>query len=167
MMDTETQKFMVLEDLHTWAMRIIVQAAELNSANESLLKDNLSEWHLLNRSFRSGRHLFLLSANRMRLLIAWARQLNFLDEALWIEFSEFSDDIKFLRDKNEHVIEYYSGERKPPTRWMHTDENGSCDATATVGTLIGGRLDWNRVSDCCLRLLLKLPPHYYPNRVDQ
>jgi hypothetical protein len=76
----------------------------------------------------------------------------------------FAHDIDVMRDMNEHVIEYFKGEGKRPHDWIHKDGGGSADASSTIDTKIGGRLDWEELGAAAQRLLEKLKPlgPFYP-----
>jgi hypothetical protein len=48
-----------------------------------------------------------------------------------------------MRDMNEHAIEYFKGKGQRPQDWIYADPGKfQADASSTIGTKIGGRLDW-------------------------
>jgi len=71
-------------------------------------------------------------------------------------------DIKELRDANEHVIEYFIAKGRYPETWFFQTPEGKSDASATVGTKIGLRLDWNKLREAVTKLLAALPKNYWP-----
>jgi hypothetical protein len=52
----------------------------------------------------------------------WARDLGFFDDSIFQEMLRLRDDIVYLRNVNEHVIEYYRGIGKDPEHWVFADE---------------------------------------------
>src|SRR5208283_2756652 len=83
------------------------------------------------------------------------------------DFSEIDSysrqDIKNLRNKREHVLEYFRGEST--SGWIVETPEYNADASSFVGTLIGGRLDWDAFGAAAQRLLPKLlaEPVPYPS----
>jgi hypothetical protein len=58
-------------------------------------------------------------------------------------FDDFSRrDIRDLRNMREHVVDYFEGYGRDSDRWQFETPEFKADASASVGTLIGGRLDW-------------------------
>jgi hypothetical protein len=93
----------------------------------------------------------------------------FLDDALFDELDKFADDIDVMRDMNEHAIEYFEGKGKRPHDWVYQDEGATSDASSTVETKIGGRLDWVELGSAALRLLAKISQMgpFFPQRSGQ
>jgi hypothetical protein len=116
------------------------------------------------REFVCERHLFLIAANKLVEHIDWASSLGFLDTDVFLEMNVFSAEIKSLRDMNEHVVEYFMGGGRRRQHWVHVDEAAVADASSTVGSKIGGRLDWNEVAKAAETLIAALPAHYFPAR---
>ena len=118
---------------------------------------------------RSDRHLFLVSAWKLIEHMDWADKLGCLENNNFSEIQEMRKDIKEMRDMNEHVLEYFLGDGRRQHAWMHKDEDGSTDASSTLGTKIGGRLDWVVLEAAVKRLLSNLPaPYFRPNlRLDR
>ena len=105
-----------------------------------------------------------MAAKKLCDYIDWARDLNFLDESIFEEMLRLRDDVLYLRDMNEHVIAHYRGTGKNPEHWVSADELIIINPDSTVGTKIGGRLDWNELAKAAFGLLNALPRHYFPSR---
>lgn len=158
-MNIEEQKFMALEGLHTWGNGVIEQAARLNDLQSRLASPNFVE---VRRSFQRERQFFLTASRQLLAHVHWAERLSFLDNKNFSEFKSFGNDIKSLRDLNEHVIEYFEGAGQRRENWMSENDLGRADASSTVDQRIGGRLDWNELAAVTHRLLAKLSPMYMP-----
>lgn len=158
-MNIEERKFMALEGLHTWGEGVIEQAGRLNDLQSRLGSSNFIE---VRRSFQRERQFFLTASRQLLAHVHWAERLSFLDNEVFSEFKSFENNIKSLRDINEHVIEYFEGAGKRRENWMTENELGHADASATVNQRIGGRLDWNELAGVTRRLLPKLLPIYVP-----
>ncbi|WP_423414526.1 hypothetical protein RLW55_14190 [Hyphomicrobium sp. B1] len=154
-MNLEEQKYMALEGIHTWAHATVRHAAELSKFQRSFAAGNFIG---VRRDFESERHIFLIVAHRLMSYINWATDLNFIDTQIFNEVKRFELDIKTMRDLNEHVIEYFRGGGRRPQLW--STENA--DASSTMGTRIGDRLDWLEVKDAVETLIKKSPPYYHP-----
>ncbi|MBS0269039.1 MAG: hypothetical protein JSS54_08670 [Proteobacteria bacterium] len=154
-MDVEDQKFMALEGIHTWSRATIAHATQLSRLSTSFNSSNFIDNR---RLFDSERHSFLIAAHRLISFINWVLELNFLDAQIFAEIKVFEPDIKTMRDLNEHVIEYFKGSGKRPQLWS----TPTSDASSTVGTKIGDRLDWTEVAGSVAGLIERLPPHYFP-----
>ncbi len=111
------------------------------------------------------RHLFLISAHKVTEYIKWCNKLDFIDAGLFDEFLAFENNIRTMRDANEHVIKHFTGRgQRHNSSWVYSDENGTVDASSTIDRKIGGRLDWNEVAAAASRLIPALLPGYYPDR---
>jgi hypothetical protein len=157
-MDAEAQKFMALEGLHTWATAVLVQVERITAATR-MIRDHAARVNAT-RAFQRERHLFLIAANKVLQYIDWASQLAFLDAAIFAEFNELRPTIKDLRDMNEHVVEYFTGGGRYRDIWLHATDEVVADASSTVTTRIGNRLDWVQVAEAAKRLISRLPDHY-------
>lgn len=151
---------MSLEGLHTWAEGVIRQRERLLEAQELILTPN---WIAGRRAFERERYAFLMHTNRLIEYIEWATSLDFLDPKIFSDLLRFRDDVRYLRNKNEHVVEYFGGRKPVPNKWWHETAQSKTDASSTSGSKIGGRLDWEEVTETTIEMLAKLPPHYWPN----
>jgi hypothetical protein len=161
----EDQKFMAIEGLHTWIIAVSVQVDRINaSRSEMLVIDHQARPDAI-RAFQRERHLFLISANKVLQYIDWVKRLDFLDNSIFDEFTTLRKDIKDLRDMNEHVVEYFTGTGRSPDIWFSVTDEAVADASSTVGTRIGNRLDWLSVVAAAERLSAHLPSMYIPDQV--
>jgi hypothetical protein len=186
-MTLDEQKFMAFEGLLGWTAAVVCQAQRVSAARDKLSaeirrrgvlveerpegwrdeeRDCIAATRLAQLSFRTERHLFCNAAYKLLEHRRWVQDLGFLDDALFEELHKFADDIAVMRDMNEHVIEYFRGKGKRPHDWVHQDEGGAADASSTVGTKIGGRLDWVELGAAAQHLLAKIGPMgpFYPTR---
>ena len=65
-------------------------------------------------------------------------------------------DIKDLRNMREHVVDYFKGDGLVKKRWTIETPEYKADASAFIGALIGGRLDWSAFRAAAQRLLPRL-----------
>ena len=87
----------------------------------------------------------------------WVGRLGLVSNDIFSAIDRFERDIDILRDQNEHVVENFRGKGKRPQDWVYKTEDGSiADASSTVETRIGGRLDWVKLGAAAQRLLPKL-----------
>lgn len=165
-MNIEEQKFMAIHGIHTWAKGALVQVERIDAARQTMLSnfDRHDERADAIQSFQRERHLFLIAAHKTIEYADWIVSLNFLDSSIFSEIFSFRNDVKDLRDMNEHVREYFLGIGHRPEQWVHSDSEGSADASSTVNSKIGGRLDWNDFANATKRLIASIPPHYYPQQ---
>jgi hypothetical protein len=155
-MDEESQRFMAFEGLRTWCVTALKQIERMNIARKE--RDDESP------SFNCEKHLFLIAAWKVVEHVDWVKKLNFVDDHKLTDFGQMREPLKTMRDKNEHVIEYFKSEGRYPDDWWYTMPGGVCDASATVGTLIGGRADWALIKSDIEKMLAALPKHYWPAR---
>lgn len=157
----EDQQFLALAGLRTWAAAVVRQAERMQAAMDEQqgliarapLSGSLEE---VGDRFRSERHLFLIAAWKLVEHMDWTAKLNCLDTSIFAEIYQMRRDIKDMRDMNEHAIKYFIGKGREQENWVHEDDSSVGDASATVGSLIGGRLDWLALSNAAKALLTKL-----------
>ncbi len=61
-----------------------------------------------------------------------------------------------MRNKRMHVTEYFKPGGETGKGWFGGTPDFKADASSTIGTLIGGRLDWAALGAAAKRLLPKL-----------
>jgi hypothetical protein len=182
-MTLDEQKFMAFEGLLGWTSAVVTQAQRVTAARGDFLaqldrrraqqagrgpeemRELILQQRLAQQRFQTDRHLFCNAAYQLLEHRRWVKDLGFLDDALFEEFDKFADDIDVMRDMNEHAIEYFRGKGLRPHDWVHQDEGGTADASATVDTKIGGRLDWVELGAAVQRLLARIRPMgpFYPS----
>jgi hypothetical protein len=162
---------MAFEGLLGWAEGVIAQASSLSSAQATITKPlqeeaRTGEWgnhaevlrqvRANKHTFDCQRHYFVLAANKLVEYRRWAGRLGLVDNSVFSEFDRYERAISELRDMNEHIIDYFRGKGKRQDRWVHSDDAGTADASATASSRIGGRLDWVALGAVVSRLLEKL-----------
>jgi hypothetical protein len=125
-MDMENQKFMAFEGIQSWARALVRQVKRINSIQARFA----TREHFVDsrRQFACARHLFLIAAYKLIEYIDWAKNLEFLNEGLFVEIENFRKDIKDMRDLNEHAVEYFIG----PGKFPHKPCAGRLDASRTT-----------------------------------
>ena len=159
-MDKDDQKFIAVEGLHTWASAILTQVERLELARGQLSRGSSR----FRRAYLCEKHFLLIAAKKLIDYIDWARDLDFLNDALFSSMLRLRDDILDLKVTNEHVIEYYQGVGCQAQHWTFADELIVVDFSPIAGMLIGNRLDGQELAEAASSLLTALPRHYFPGR---
>jgi hypothetical protein len=185
-MTLDEQKFMAFEGLLGWTAAVANQAQRVTDARDKMfavmarrtdrspgwteryaeeVRANATAFRLAQQSFQTERHLFCNAAYKLLEHRRWVQDLEFIDDALFEELDQFARDIDVMRDMNEHAIEYFRGKGRRPHDWVHQDGGGTADASSTVDTKIGGRLDWVELGAAVQRLLARIGPMgpFYPS----
>lgn len=160
-MEIETQKSMALAGFHMWVRGVIELAEALNSYCQDTASNN---WQDIQPKFHRNRHYYLIAAHKVIEHLEWLLTLEMVSPELIGAVWSHKENIKRLRDMNEHVIEYFIGRGYDRERWNHSDEFCIADASSTVEDRIGGRLSWNEFAQAVGNLARKLPMYYYPKR---
>lgn len=160
-MDIESQKFMALEGVHSWARGVLAQVDRIEAARNRMQLPG-DDWPEPIRVFQFERHLFLIASHKLTEYADWACKLEFLDNSVFSDLFSLKAEIKALRDMNEHVVDYFLGRGRKPDEWLHVTDESIADASSTVGSRIGDRLDWYVVAVVVRSLIDGLPPAYYP-----
>lgn len=159
-MSVEDQKFIALEGIHTWIVGVTAAGDTLNSQlPRNAEPDGINAWR---RTFQVNRHWFLIAANKLVEYIEWAKKLDYLDPSMFAEIDALADEIKKTRDMNEHVIDYFVGKGRKPADWVVVESHGTSDASSTIGSMIGGRVDHKEVVLAARKLSDRLPAAYWP-----
>ena len=94
-------------------------------------------------NFRSECDYFAVAID---MLFKFKRRADNLGLFASIDFSEIDivpwRDRVDVRDKRLHVTEYFKPGGKSGRGWFFETPDFKADASSTIGTLIGGRLDW-------------------------
>jgi hypothetical protein len=165
-MTPDEQRFMAFEGLLGWTAAVVTQAKRVSAARDKLfaelqqrsdlrLNPEVILRRLAQQFFQTERQLFCNAANQLLQHRQWVKRLGFLDDALFDELDKFADDIDVMRDMNEHAVEYFEGKGKRPHDWVYQGEGATSDASSTIDTKIGGRLDWVELGAAAQRLLAK------------
>lgn len=158
-MDEDDQKFIAVEGLRTWASAILTQVERLELARGQLTKGGRYR-----RAYLCEKHFLLIAAKKLIDYIDWARELDFLDDAIFKSMLGLRDDILDLKVTNEHVIEHYRGRGCQAQHWVHADELIVVDAAPMIGKRMGDRLDGQKLAKAASSLLNALPGHYFPGQ---
>jgi hypothetical protein len=100
---------------------------------------------------------FAIAANKLLEFKEWTLSFGLCTGVDFSEIDAFSPrDIKDLRNMREHVVDYFKGDGLVKKRWTIETPEYKADASAFVGTFIGGRLDWSTFGGTAQRLLPRL-----------
>jgi hypothetical protein len=149
-MDIESQKFMALEGIRTWASGTINFAT---ACDQFMIDINSDNYVKLRREFEVNRHCFLISAFKLIEHVEWALHVGAVDEYICDDIIAHAEVIKIFRDLNEHKLEYFKGIGKRQSLWIQEKDGGFCDASATFETKIGGILDWQVIARISEKLI--------------
>jgi hypothetical protein len=163
------QKFMAFGGLIAWGKAIVRQAGRVSEAQDCLknifrevphepgVVFNAEPIRDAGHVFKVERHLFCNAADQFFEHRRWLSRLGDFDEGVFAEIDPFEPNVNAMRDLNEHAIEYFEGRGRRPKDWMFNGDDFRSDPTGTINTLIGGRLDWVKLSQAADRLLKSLP----------
>src|SRR5690349_6012759 len=115
-MNEEDQKYMALAGLRSWCAAVLRQVERLEAAR-NVHPD-------FNTAFQSERHLFLIATWKMIEHVDWVVKLQLLEKDLFANIEAFRNDAWLMRNKNEHVIEYFLGKGKFPQDWFNETDGG-------------------------------------------
>lgn len=152
---------MAVAGLQQWARAALVQVDRIEAARQAMWRDIEQRVHSQSQ-FQCDRHFFLIAAHKMVEHAKWCIKLDFLDRSFFDNVLLLEKDIKPMRDLNEHALEYFQGRGLKPSEWVHVDAGGTADASSTINSKIGNRLDWNDVASAVKQLLEVIPAAYYP-----
>ncbi|MCK9914568.1 hypothetical protein MXD81_35960 [Microbacteriaceae bacterium K1510] len=107
--------------------------------------------------FNAERHLFLIAAWKLIEHMDWSTKVGLPYTEHFSELYSMREDIKSMRDMNEHAIGYFLGKGRRQDEFVTVSEFSGADASSTIGTKIGNRLDWNVVVAAVEKLLKNLP----------
>jgi len=157
--DKDDQRFIAVEGLHSWASAILTQVERLE-----LARGHLAKGGRYRRAYLCERHFLLIAAKKLIDYIDWARDLGFLDDAIFRSMLRLRDDIVDLKATNEHVIDYYQGRGCQAGHWVFADELIVVDANPVAGKCKRARLDGRELAEAASGLLNALPGHYFPGQ---
>ena len=163
-MSDDEQRFMAFEGLVQWTAATIEQAKRIASATAAARALHARESsRLLNAQVRTEHHYFAISANKVLEHREWVLRLGLCTQVDFSMLDQFSRrDVRDLRNMREHTVEYFEGIGRDKHRWIVETPHFKSDASASVGTLIGGRLDWKLFTAAVELLLPVLLAHPIP-----
>jgi hypothetical protein len=167
-MSKDEECFMAFTGLIQWTQGVVFQSKRVIAASEQLAKCASNPEPLPEAIYasHSEEHYFVIAAYKVIEYRQWVRSLGLCNGADFSEIDSFSrQDLKDLRNMREHIVEYFQGKGNEKTRWYIETPEYRADASCTVGTMIGGRLDYVRFTGAAERLLSKLlkQPIPYPS----
>jgi hypothetical protein len=164
-MTPDEERFMAFEGLVQWTHAVVVQAARISEAQKHWAHLDPTALRLAIGDSRTECDYIAIAANKLLEFKEWTLSFGLCSAVDFSEINSFSrEDIRALRNKREHVLEYFKGESTSGW-WVETPEYKG-DASGVGGTVIGGRLDWRAFGAAAQWLLPKLlaEPIPYPPR---
>ena len=169
-MPPDQERFMAFEGLVQWAQAVVTQSARLSEADarqssSCALSPSTPQERLRAQqqrrqaihAFHSECHFFAIAAYKVLEYRDWVLTFGLCSSVDFGEVNQFSEqDIRDLRNMREHVVDYFRGIGHEPDRWLAETPEYRADASARVGTMIGGRLDWVAFGAAAERLLPQL-----------
>lgn len=154
MSDAE-QRFMAFEGLVQWTAATVEQGKRVDEATARMTAGLSSgDQRLLAAQLRTEHHYFAIAANKVLEHREWVLRLGLCTQVEFSVLDQFSrQDVRDLRNMREHVVDYFEGVGRDKARWMVETPEFKSDASAAVGMLIGGRLDWKLFSEAAESLL--------------
>ena len=163
----ETERYMIFEGVIQWTQAIAIQSDRVAAAQAAQFRSSEPGAHRLpGMNFRSECDYFAVAID---MLFKFKRRADDLGLFASIDFSEIDivpwRDRVDVRNKRMHVTEYFKPGGETGKGWFGGTPDFKADASSTIGTLIGGRLDWAALGAAAKRLLPKLlaQPIRYPS----
>lgn len=145
---------MAFEGLVQWTAATIEQGKRVAEVTSRMVAGSPQGPRLLAAQLRSEHHYFSISANKLLEHRDWTLQLGLCSNVDFTMLDQFSvRDIRDLRNMREHVVDYFTGLGRDKRRWEIETPEFKADASSSVGTLIGGRLDWKLFAVAADKLL--------------
>jgi hypothetical protein len=156
-MSPEKERFMAFEGLVQWTHAVVVQAAHVSETLQHQLSLDLTERRLALGRRHTECNYFAIAANKPLEFKEWTLSFRLCTGVNFSEIDAFPPrDIKDLRNMREHVVGYFKGDGLVKKRWTIETPEYKADASAFIGALIGGRLDWSAFGAAAQRLLPRL-----------
>jgi len=164
----DEERFMAFDGLLQWAHDVVAQAKRVSAAvGIRMDPSDVAERRKAIYARHAACHHFAIAAHELLEHRDWVVGHGLCGGVDFSEIDQFSkDDIRDLRDMREHQIDYFKGRGYHPKRWFVETPEYKSDASALVGSMIGGRLDWVKFSAAVERLIphLMAEPVPYPPR---
>jgi hypothetical protein len=157
-MDEASERLMAFEGLVQWTAATVEQAKRIGEATaKAAAVGRDGSGRLLWAQTRTEHHYFAICANKVLEHRNWVVRHGLCRNVDFSGLDQFSrQDIRDLRNMREHAVDYFTGLGNNKDRWKVETPEYKADASAVVGTLIGGRLDWFAFSCAAEKLLAEL-----------
>jgi hypothetical protein len=164
----ESERYMIFEGVIQWTQAVALQSDRVAAAQAAQFRpgDRPGAHRLPSMNFRSECDYFSVAVD---MLFQFKRRATDLGLFASVDFSEIDivpwQDRVNVRNKRMHVTDYWKPGGEAGKGWFVETPEFKADASSTVGTLIGGRLDWATLGAAAKRLLPKLlaQPIPYPS----
>jgi hypothetical protein len=155
-MTPDQERFMAFEGLVQWTLAVVTQSARVSEASARQFSPGATgaQRRQARYAFHSECHFFAIAAYKLLEYRDWVLTFGLCSSVDFGEVAQFS--VRDIRDMREHVIDYFKGEGHFPGQWIVQTPEYRADASARVGTMIGGRLDWVAFGSAAARLLPQL-----------
>lgn len=163
-MSADDEKFMAHVGLIQWTHAVVNQTERVLQSIQVMRNFKPGDVHPT-YAISCEQHYFVIAAYKVIEYRDWIKKFGLFTSVNFTEIDSFSwMDLKDLRNMREHVVEYYQGDGRTKNRWVVQTPDFSADASSSVGTMIGGRLDYEKFSAAAGRLLpqLQAEPIPYP-----
>ncbi|MFA6052493.1 MAG: hypothetical protein WC762_07865 [Methylobacter sp.] len=160
-MSSDEERFMAFSGLVQWTQGVVLQSKRVINVAEQLKDRNFFYRSIY--SMHCEHHYFVIAAYKLIEHREWIKKFGLCSNVDFSEIDEFSvQDIKDLRNMREHVVEYFQGNGRTKSRWFVETPAYKADASSSVGTMIGGRLDYIKFANAAERLLCNLEREQFP-----
>lgn len=150
----EEKKFMAANGLVQWLAASVKQGQRLRDIFEREFREFVSKspaerLELILRSRTEATYL-VSAAKHVIEYKKWATGMGLFSNVDFTRLDAFSlRNIIDLRNMREHEIDYFEGAGNAQQRWFIETPEYKADASAVVGSQIGGRLDYQAFSSAC------------------
>jgi hypothetical protein len=156
------ERYMAFDGLIQWTQAVVTQSARVSEARDrqsaalSITSEPMQRRQDI-LAFHTECHFFVIAAHKLLEYRDWALTFALFASVDFGEIDSFSArHIGDLRDMRTHIIDYFSGRRHEPDRWVEKTSDSNTDASGVTLTMIGGRLDWIAFGAAAERLLPRL-----------
>ena len=155
-MSDDEQRLMAFEGLVQWTAASIEQGRRI-AAQLATLPSATADDRLAFAQTRTEHHYFAIAAHKVLEHRQWVTGLGLCATVDFSVLNQFEPgDVRDLRNMREHVVDYFKGVGRDKDRWSVETPEFRADASSCVGTIIGGRLDWQTFVEACEKLLPRL-----------
>jgi hypothetical protein len=156
-MTPEEERFVAFFGLVQWTQAVVTQSARASEAMDRVQRTQAAQRSQAVQAWHTECHFFTIAALKLLEYRKWTATFGLCASVDFDEVDQFSEeDIRDLRNLNEHIIEYYAGGGKYPDRWTKETPEYQANGPALVGNEIGGRLDRVAFGAAAERLLQQL-----------